>query len=278
MTEPRVLVTGAGGQLGRALRAFLPRADYRSRRELDVTDEVAVERALEGTEIVVHAAAMTNVDVCEARPDEAWAVNERGTQNIATAAHAGGAKVIHLSTDYVFPGDDPPYEEDDETRPVNVYGRTKDAAEGHLDLERDLVVRTSWVFGGERNFVRTIVEAARSRVPRVVDDQVGRPTGAADLARALAHVVHGEGVVGRLHVAGDGPPCSRADLADEALARAGIDVRVARIDSASFAATAGGPVAPRPPNTTLELERARELGVPLVDWRASLDEYVKGLA
>ena len=273
-----MLVTGAGGQVGRALRAFLPRADYRMRRELNVTDEAAVERALEGVDVVVHAAAMTNVDACEARPGEAWAVNERGTRNIATAAHARGAKVVYLSTDYVFPGDDPPYEEDDQTRPVNVYGLTKDVAEGHLDLERDLVVRTSWVFGGERNFVREIVEAARSGVPRVVDDQAGRPTAAADLARALAHVVYGEGIVGRLHVAGDGAPCSRADLADEALARAGIDVRVARIDSASYAASTGGCVAPRPPDTTLELERARRCGVPLVDWRTSLDGYVKGLA
>lgn len=277
MTEPRVLVTGAGGQVGSALRRILPRATFRAKDELDVTDAGAVERAIAGTDVVVHTAALTNVDECERRPADARSVNDRGTGHVAAAARRHGARVILLSTDYVFAGDRPPYSEDDERAPVNLYGQTKVAAEDHLDPDRDLAVRTSWVFGGRRNFVRAILEAARTVTPRVVDDQVGRPTGAADLARALGFLAADAAIVGRLHVSGDGPPCSRADLADRALERIGSPVRVQRLDSAAYAAQAESAIAPRPPNTTLDLERARTLGVPLVDWRTSLDEYVKGL-
>lgn len=273
-----MVVTGGGGQVGRALQRVLPEATFLTRAELDVTDAAAVDRAVSTAGVVVHTAALTNVDECERRPGDAAAVNDRGTEHVAGAARRHGARVILLSTDYVFAGDRPPYSEDDERAPVNVYGRTKAAAEDHLDPERDLVVRTSWVFGGARNFVRAIVEAARTTTPRVVDDQVGRPTAAADLARALAFLVAEAAVVGRLHVSGDGAACSRADLADRALEGAGSPVRVERVDSAAYAAHAGALIAPRPPNTTLSLERARALGVPLVDWRTSLDEYVKGLA
>ena len=270
MADGRVLVTGAGGQVGRALRAVLPDADFRPRSVLDVTDEDAVRAAVAGVRTVVHTAALTNVDACEADPGAAAEVNDRGTRLVAEAAHAQGAKVVYLSTDYVFAGDDAPYDEDDPTGPLNVYGRTKLAGEGHLDPDRDLTVRTSWVFGERRNnFVRTILAAAHDGTPRVVDDQIGRPTGAAMLARSIAEA-HRLGLVGRLHVAGDGPPCSRADLADAALERAGLGVRVERIDSASYAAKA-----PRPANSTLGLERARAAGVPLEDWRESLADFLE---
>lgn len=271
----RLLVTGAGGQAGRALREVLPGADYRGREELDVTDEEAVAAAVEEAGVVVHAAALTNVDACEADPEAAAAVNDRGTHNVAVAARACGARVVFLSTDYVFAGDDPPYSEDDPPGPLNVYGRTKLAGEGHLDPRRDLVVRTSWLFGDGRNFVRTILAA--EGVPKVVDDQIGRPTGAAMLARVLAEVVARPEVTGTLHVAGDGPPCSWADLADAALAAAGRSVRVERVDTAAYAARAGRVIAPRPPDSTLQLTRARRMGLPLEDWRTSLEAHVRGI-
>jgi dTDP-4-dehydrorhamnose reductase len=277
MPSGRVLVTGARGQVGRALRATIPDADFRSKAALDVTDEEAVAAAVDGAHLVIHAAALTSVDGCEADPGAAAAVNDRGTEVVARAAHAAGAKVVYLSTDYVFAGDDAPYDEDDPTGPLNVYGRTKLAGEAHLDPARDLTIRTSWVFGEGRNFVRTILRAAVASTPRVVDDQVGRPTGAPMLGRVLAHVAERSELSGVLHVAGDGAPCSWADLADEALARAGLDVRVDRVDSASYAAGAGRVIAPRPPDSTLHLARARRLGLPLEDWRSSLDDYVKGM-
>ncbi|MDQ3953668.1 MAG: NAD(P)-dependent oxidoreductase [Actinomycetota bacterium] len=277
MPEPRILVTGADGQVGRALRTVLPQAGFRTRSQLDVTDEERVLAAVAGIDVVVHAAALTNVDGCEADPDAAADVNDRGTGAVAAAARASGARVVYLSTDYVFAGDAAPYAEDAPTGPVNVYGRTKLAGEHHLDPERDLVVRSSWLFGDGRNFVRTILAGAAKGVPRVVDDQVGLPTGAPALARALAHAVAAPGLVGRLHVAGAGPPCSWADLADAALALAGLDARVTRVDSASYAAAAGRVVAPRPADSTLLLTRARRAGLPLEDWRESLERYVRSI-
>ncbi len=277
MSDAAILVTGADGQVGRALRDVLPSADFRSKSGLDVRDEAAVRDAVGGKELVIHTAAMTNVDACEADPESAVAVNDRGTRNVVAAARSHGTKVIFLSTDYVFAGDAPPYGEDDPVGPVNVYGRTKLAGEAHLEPERDLAVRTSWVFGDRHNFVRAILAAASGRRPTVVDDQIGRPTAATALARALAHLAENPRLVGRLHVAGDGPPCSRADLADAALENAGLDTRVARVDSASYAASSPSPVAPRPANTTLELARARRAGVPLEDWRGSLESYVRSM-
>lgn len=273
MASGRILVTGAGGQVGRALGAVLRGADLRTHAELDVTDADAVAAAVEGAEVVVHAAAMTNVDACEADPGAAEAVNDHGTRVVAAAARERGAKVLYLSTDYVFAGDAAPYDEDDPTGPLNVYGRTKLAGERHLDPRRDLVVRTSWVFGDGRNFVRAILAA--DATPRVVDDQRGRPTSAAMLARALVAILERPGLTGRLHVAGDGPPCSWADLADAALASAGRDVRVTRVDSATYARGAGRVIAPRPADSTLQLTRARAAGLPLEDWRASVDAYVR---
>lgn len=278
MPSPRVLVTGAGGQVGRALRALLPDADHRPRAVLDVTDEDAVRAAVEGKDVVIHAAALTAVDACEAEPEAAASVNDRGTRAVADAAHSAGARVVYLSTDYVFSGDDPPYDEDDEPGPLNVYGRTKLAGERHLDPARDLVVRTSWVFGDGRNFVRTMLGAADTGSPlRVVDDQCGRPTGAVMLARALVTVLGRPELAGTVHVAGDGPPCSWADLADAALESAGLDVRVTRVGSPAYAASAERVIAPRPANSTLALTRAREAGLPLEDWRHSLDSYVRGI-
>lgn len=277
MPSGRILVTGADGQVGRALRNVLAGADFRRHADLDVADEDDVRAAVDGAEVVIHCAGKTDVDACEGDPEAAALVNDRGTRAVAGAARAAGARVVYLSTDYVFAGDDAPYEEDDPVGPVNVYGRTKLAGEGHLDPERDLVVRTSWVFGDGRNFVRTILAAAASGSPRVVDDQVGRPTGAPMLARVLSAVVERPQLAGRLHVAGDGPPCSWAGLADAALERAGSDVRVTRVDTATYAAAAGHVIAPRPADSTLHLTRARLEGLPLEDWRKSLDEYVGGI-
>jgi dTDP-4-dehydrorhamnose reductase len=277
--DPVVLVTGAGGQVGLALREHLPGARFLSRAELDVCDAAQVRRALSGADVVVHLAALTDVDRCERDPALAHAVNAEGTRHVVEAV-PDTARVIYVSTDYVFDGcSERAYEEGDAVGPINVYGRSKLAGEGFVaGLPRSLIVRTSWVFGEGRNFVRSIVAAARAgRALRVVDDQRGRPTAAADLARALAHLV-AVPRSGVLHVSGDGPPATWADVADRAVRSAGLDVGVARIDTAAYVRDASGTIAPRPANSTLSIERARAAGVPLADWRRSLDLYVAALA
>jgi dTDP-4-dehydrorhamnose 3,5-epimerase len=262
--RPHVLVTGAGGQVGLALRARLPQATFLTRAELDVTDADAVAEALEGADLVVHAAAMTDVDGCERDPERAQAVNAGGAANVAAA----GPRVIHLSTDYVFSGSEAgEYAEDDATGPLGAYGRSKLAGErAVLARPGNLVVRTSWVYGDGRNFIRSILRAERAGTAlRVVDDQRGRPTWAGDLARAITFLA-GRDDTGILHVTGAGEPCTWADLAEVVVGHP-----VERITSEELAAPA-----PRPRNSVLSLERARSLGVPLADWRDSVMRFLDG--
>jgi len=257
-------VTGAGGQVGLALRDHLPRAEFLTHAELDVTDADAVRDALRGADLVVHAAAMTNVDGCELDPERAEAVNAGGAANIAAA----GVRVIHLSTDYVFSGNEPgEYAENAPTGPLGAYGRSKLGGErAVLGQAGNLVVRTSWVYGEGRNFFRAILAAeAAGRDLRVVDDQRGRPTWAGDVACAIAFLV-GRDDTGVLHVTGAGEPCTWADLAEIAVGHP-----VERITSEEF-----GAPAPRPRNSVLSLGRARSLGVPLADWRDSVMRYLEG--
>lgn len=272
-----VLITGAGGQVGRALTEIVPEPDARSREALDVTDAEAVARAVAGKDVVVHLAAWTDVDGAELAPSRAEAVNDRATANVVTAARETGARVVYVSTDYVFRGDDPPYSEGDPPDPVNVYGRTKLAGERHLDPRYDLIVRTSWVYGDGRNFLRSIMKAAGGGPITVVDDQRGRPTFARDLAHALVHLIERD-VRGTVHVAGDGTPCSWAELAGFAFGEAGVATEVVPIDTDTYAASSSKAVAPRPRDATLSLDLARELGAPLVDWRTSVAGYVREIA
>jgi dTDP-4-dehydrorhamnose reductase len=277
--HPIVLVTGAGGQVGRALRLHLPEGRFLDSAKLDVTQVSSVHEAIDGMDAVIHLAAMTGVDDCEVHPERAWAVNAEGTRHVAEAAGDRGARLIYVSTDYVFDGTKPgEYREDDTPNPINVYGKTKLAGEGHVrTVPGAVIVRTSWVIGEGRNFVRTIVSAARDgRELRVVGDQMGRPTFAGDLAHAIVHILE-HGLSGVVNVAGDEEPCTWADLADLALRGVGLDTAVERVDTDTYERAAGRVVAPRPPNSVLSLERARRLGVPLGSWVSSLERYVKEL-
>jgi dTDP-4-dehydrorhamnose reductase len=277
--DPVVLVTGSGGQVGRALRPLLPKARFLSRTELDTTDASSVGAAIEGTEAVIHLAAMTHVDDCEVETERAWAVNAEGTRHVAEAAAEEGARLVYVSTDYVFDGTKQgEYVEDDPPKPINVYGRTKLEGERHArTVPGAAIVRTSWVIGEGRNFVRTIVSAARDgRALRVVDDQRGRPSFADDLARAIVYLLEHE-IEGVINVAGDEEPCTWADLAELAVRAVGLDSAVEHVDTETYARVAGRVIAPRPTNSVLSLEKARRLGVPLADWRTSLEGYVKEL-
>ena len=263
--RPHVLVTGAGGQVGLALRAHLPEATFLTRAELDVTDAAAVAEALEGADLVVHTAAMTDVDGCERDPERAEAVNGGGAANVAAA----GARVIHLSTDYVFSGSEPgrvprgrPDRAARRLRPLEARGRAGRAGAAGEP-------RRAHVVGLRR---RPELHPLDPRAPsgpgttlRVVDDQRGRPTWAGDLARAIAFLA-GRDDSGILHVTGAGEPCTWADLAEVVVGHP-----VERITSEEF-----GAPAPRPRNSALSLERARSLGVPLADWRDSVMRFLDG--
>jgi dTDP-4-dehydrorhamnose reductase len=249
-----VVITGAGGQLGHALADVFPEARALTRADWDVTVPAPPDLA---AELVLHAAAWTDVDGAEEDPQSAAAVNVGGVQHVAEL----GAPLVVWSTDYVFDGTKrTPYLESDPPGPLGVYGRTKlhgEAAAG----ERAWIVRSSWLFGWtSKNFVRTMLRlgAERDEVA-VVADQRGSPTYVGHLAEATKQVL--ELPYGVYHVAAAGE-CSWADFAEAIFEEAGLATRVRRITSAEFGARA-----PRPAYSVLRSER----GAPeLPPWREGL--------
>ena len=274
-----VLVTGAGGQVGRALQHDWRGPTYFEHSELDVTDAGSLRSAIRGARLVIHLAAFTNVDGCEEQPEMAHQVNAEGSRLISEAARSYGARVIFISTDYVFDGRSrDEYAEDDTCSPLNVYGRSKLEAERHVQRDADnLTIRTSWVFGDGKNFIKSILRAAENGVPlRVVCDQRGRPTYARDLAAAIRTAAERD-LSGIVHVCGDGDPCTWAELARVSLAARGSSARVEPITSEDYKNQATKTVAARPANSVLSLNKARALGIPLRPWRRSVEDYVTEL-
>ena len=246
------------------MRAAGDRAVGFTHAELDVTDAAAAADALGGA-TVINCAAYTNVDGAEEDPETANAVNAEGAGNVAEAA----ARVVYVSTDYVFDGSKPaPYVESDPVNPLSEYGRSKLAGERATltASPQSLVVRTSWLFGtGGRNFVTTMLRAGEERGQvRVVDDQVGCPTFTGHLADALVALAEGHGH-GFLHVAGSGS-CSWFEFARAIFERAGMDVDVRPCTNEEFPRPAA-----RPANSVLASER----GAPrLPAWQDGLDAFM----
>jgi dTDP-4-dehydrorhamnose reductase len=278
----RVAVTGAGGQLGREVVEVLEVAGHDvvgwAHADLDVGDRAAVQAAVGGTrpEVVVHCAAWTAVDACEADPERAFRVNAMGTRHVVDAARRARAYVVTVSTDYVFDGTKPePYDEWDTPNPQSVYGRSKLAGE-HEVGEGGAVVRTSWVCGRYgANMVKTILRLAREHDElSFVADQRGHPTIAADLARALRTFVE-ERLPGVWHVTNQGA-VSWHELARRVLEAAGEDpARVLPITTAELQPPRP---APRPANSVLDNRALRLAGLPLLpDFRESLAPLVREL-
>jgi dTDP-4-dehydrorhamnose reductase len=246
----RILVTGAGGMLARALLHEVEASGHEAlpfgRASLDVTCEKAVLEVLrsEGPDAVVQCAAYTRVDDAEREPAEALRVNAHATGIVARACRDVGARFVYPGTDYVFDGiATAPYRTDAPTNPINAYGRSKRAGEvAALAAGDGLVVRTSWLYGpGGRNFVRTILSRARAGAPlRVVDDQVGAPTATPDLAAVIVRLLDAAAPAGIYHATNTGQT-SWYGLACAALELAGVDADIAPCSSADFPQAAARP-------------------------------------
>ncbi|MFP5318304.1 MAG: dTDP-4-dehydrorhamnose reductase [Acidimicrobiia bacterium] len=277
----RVLITGAGGQVGSELaEAFADGWEVVAcnRVTVDVGDRDSVLAAVCSAEpdAVVHAAAWTDVDGCQGDPDRAYRVNALGTRHVAEAARLVGARVCYLSTDYVFDGRlDRPYSEWDDPNPLSVYGRSKLAGERELG-PGDTIVRTSWVCGRKgRNFVKTVLARAGSgQAMRIVDDQHGCPTFADDLAGMVRRLVVGRRP-GVFHVTNQGPT-TWYRLAADVVAAAGLDpALVTPIGTADLDPPRP---APRPASSVLDNAALRLSGVPLLaDHHEPLERLVKAL-
>jgi len=272
----RVLITGANGQLGRELqRVFssetlilkdLPDFDLTGSR---VEEDVAGARP----DLIIHAGAYTDVDGAEREPDRAMSVNAVGSSQMARAAVRAGARLLYISTDYVFPGTQRyPYSEDDVPDPVNAYGLSKwrgeqAVAESGADA---LIIRTAWLYGSTgKNFVKSIMRAAQVQpVLRVVNDQRGSPTSVEDLAAVIKTTAAGS-LQGILHVTNRGD-CTWYEFARAIVEEMGLDISVLPISTAE----AGRP-APRPPYSVLGQQRLARLDLVPRNWREALNQFVK---
>lgn len=276
----RVLVTGAGGQLGSDLLHTFAEDEVvgLTRAQLDVTREADVVAAVRDhrPDVVVHAAAYTRVDAAESDPDTAFAVNAAGSWWVARACDLADATMVYVSSDYVFDGRlGRSYTEFDATAPLSVYGRSKDAGEQLVrsTLRRHHIVRTSWVLGVHgSNFVKTMLRLGRERDEvSVVDDQIGSPTFARDLAPAIREVAV-SGRYGTIHRTNSGS-CTWFELACATFEAAGLEVTCTPTDTATF-----GAPAPRPAHSVLDDGLARTAGLtPLPPWRESLARLVAEL-
>jgi len=276
----KVLVTGANGQLGSDVMNELNKRGHvafgTDVGEMDITDAVSVCSVLlsEKPDAVVHCAAWTAVDLAESEAEKCSLVNKTGTENIVNACKQIDAKLLYLSTDYVFDGEGTaPWQPYDERNPLNVYGQTK--YEGELAVEaykKHFIVRIAWVFGKNgKNFVKTVLKLAKTQdTLHFVNDQIGTPTYTYDLARLLVDMLETE-KYGKYHATNEGGYISWYDFVLEILKQAGIAGKTVKpVSSAQFAAPAK-----RPHNSRLDKHALADNGfAPLPDWRDAVHRYL----
>jgi dTDP-4-dehydrorhamnose reductase len=278
-----ILITGAGGMLGRALNELLISRRLRpvamDRTALELSDPMAVARAFADLKptLVLNCAAHTKVDLCEQEPEKAEAINGQAVGQLADLSEGHGAFLVHVSTDFVFDGKGTrPYRPDDPVQPLSVYGGSKLLGEQLLQrsgLQDWLLVRTAWVYGrGGANFPRTMVTAARAGKPlAVIDDQIGAPTYAADLAEAILAMLDAR-ARGIFHFTNSGQASWR-DFAVAALADFGLSNPVARLSSDEWRRTKPNS-AIRPAYSVLDLsEYVAATGRTPRPWQEALKDF-----
>ena len=294
ISSKSILLTGAGGMLGLDLLALLTEenasvtatdrahADFLS---LDITEPDALEKTIGDIkpEWIINCAAYTAVDKAEEEPELAFKINAEGVANLASAASKFGAKVCHISTDYVFGGKqvggkrgDKPFSEEAQTNPCGVYGKSKFEGEKALREilpENHLVIRTSWLHGPHGpNFLETMLRLGKEKDSlRIVSDQVGSPTYTGWLAEVITRLVASD-ARGTFHVSSSGD-ISWFDFAKEIFSQAGVDMKL----STQTTEEAGRP-APRPAYSTFALGKLESfLGAPCPDWRWGISEHLKAM-
>lgn len=294
MAPKRTLVTGCDGQLGRAVKALAEGRgiastfDFRDIDEFDLSDPAAygsIDWGLYGT--VVNCGAYTAVDRAETPEGRvaAWAANAAGPALLARTCAEHGMTLVHISSDYVFDGTRELHDEGEPFSPLSVYGQSKAAGDlAVAGCPRHYVLRSSWVIGDGRNFVRTMVGLSdrvadpddRLDEVTVVDDQLGRLTFTRDMAAAILHLLDSHAPYGTYDCTGSGAARSWADVARACFEAAnGNGDAVVPVSTAEYYAGAAGPVAPRPAHSALDLSRLEATGFHMPDWEESLAEYLK---
>ena len=272
--KPRkVLVTGANGQLGRALRKVLPEAEFCVREDFDITDPP--QRDWRQYSAIINAAAYNAVDKAETDRAQAWAVNAEGPAKLARIAAEHDLTLVHVSTDYVFDGAKESYTEEDPVTPLSLYGASKAAGDtAAATAPKHYVVRTAWVVGEGNNFISTMRSLAERDIePKVVHDQVGRITMADDLAGAIAHLLATQAEYGIYNVTGTGDAVGRDEIAMSTFIGLGRDP--AEVHPVSTADYHGDePHALRPRRSVLDTTKIEATGFTPMNWRVGLALYL----
>ncbi len=271
----KILLTGRSGQVGSELHAILQPLIATDHATLDLADAGAIRRTVGEAKpsVIVNAAAYTAVDKAESEPDLAMRINGSAPGVLADEARRAGALLVHYSTDYVFDGTlRSPYVETDPPNPLGVYGRTKLDGENRIRASgcRHLILRTAWVYGRGSNFVRAILrQAEKGAALRVVNDQIGAPTWARDIARVTSDLLR-KGAEGTFNVSAAGS-ASWYEVALEILRLAGSALEVKAVNTAEY-----GAKVPRPAYSVLDNSKLHAAGIaPIDDWRARLAVHLK---
>ncbi|MCT1411975.1 dTDP-4-dehydrorhamnose reductase [Corynebacterium sanguinis] len=272
----KILVTGANGQLGRALRKVYSEreAEFCTRAEFDITHPPA--RDWNEYRAIINCAAYNDVNGAETERGTAWAVNADAVAGLARIASEHDLTLVHVSSDYVFDGLNTEHTEDELPSPLSAYGASKSAGEtAARATPRHYVIRTSWVFGEGANFMDTMARLADKGVsPSVVADQRGRPTHADDLAHGIAHLLATKAEYGVYNITSDGDAVGRDEIAMSVFIGVGADPSdVTPVTTAQYAEL-NGPEAPRPKESTLSLDKIKATGFSPRNWRAALAIYL----
>ena len=275
----KVLITGANGQLGMALRKEYPNAEFVDREELDITGDLTNARRWRDYSHIINAAAYTAVDAAETAEGRlaAWKVNASAVANLAKVAHENNITFVQVSTDYVFDGTQEVHDETESFAPLGVYAQTKAAGDiAAATANRHYIVRTSWVIGEGKNFVLTMKSLAERDIkPSVVSDQIGRLTFTEDLAKGIKHLLDTNAPYGTYNLSNDGEPASWADIAKEVYECSGKSRDdVTPVTTAEYYEGKQG-IAPRPLQSTLNLAKIKATGFAPRQWKQALRDYLE---
>ena len=279
MNASRFLIIGAGGQLGLALTERFPDAQKADRAELDITDEASVNSYdWSSLDVIINAAAYTNVDGAETADGrrDAWQVNATAIGLLAGIACEHKITLVHVSSEYVFDGTNEPHLENEPFTPLGVYAQTKAAGDiAAATAPKHYIVRTSWVIGEGKNFVRTMIGlAAKNISPTVVADQVGRLTFTEQLVDAIELLLKNQAAFGTYNVSNDGEPVSWADVTRTIFHELGCDdLTVTNTTTAEYFASKPES-APRPLKSILDLSKIKAAGLNPRDWHDDLRKYI----
>lgn len=280
MDDSKFFIVGANGQLGTALRKKYPGAQNADIDKLDITNKESVENYnWSNISVILNAAAYTNVDGAESAEGRiaAWNVNAQAVSYLAQVATKNDITLVHISTDYVFDGTQSPHGEAEPFSPLSVYGASKAAGDIAVSMVPDhYILRTSWVIGEGKNFVRTMLGLAEKDVsPTVVADQIGRLTFTSELVRAIDHLLASKAPYGTYNVSNSGEPASWADITRSIFELSGHpDLTVTDTTTAEYFADKEG-IAPRPLQSTLDTSKIQATGFNSIDWQEDLKTYLK---